>query len=73
MNALLSLAERVEAATGPAEFLGLEHGAADGVWAVNEPPSEAGIEHSKAISLKRIADALWGTNDTTGIIQRIGQ
>jgi hypothetical protein len=46
----------------------LELAAMSDVWDASDPPSEAEIELSKAVSLKRIADALWGTPDTSGLL-----
>lgn len=40
------------------ERLGLEPAAVNDYWGENAGPREAEIEHSKAISLRRIADRL---------------
>jgi len=41
-----------------AERYGLEPAAMSHVWGKEDPPSQAEVETSKAISLKRIADAM---------------
>jgi hypothetical protein len=52
-----------------AEAFGLERRAMSPAWAVHDTPSEAEIELSKAVSLKRIADALWGIEGTSGLLE----